>query len=1345
MVAPQTAGPVAAMQLAAPSPSNQPSRPATAGTQPYIVHPKGQPNNQPDADKDDPTARDDAYYSRRIAGDPSANFTMADAAMARAQAAQQLLGEEARAPSGPSLPSDGSGFSGPWTANGPNPILDVDRTPQGSFYAVSGRVSALAIRGSAPYTMYLGGAQGGVWISSTLTSQWIPKTDNAGSLAIGDIQLAPSNQDIVYVGTGEGNLSGDSYFGVGVLRSIDAGNTFTQVSGATFNEVSISKIAVNPVNPDVVYVATIRGRAGAKRVTPPNPTPAYGIFKSTNGGVTWTGVNTTTNQANGATDLVIDPQNANILYASFWGQGISKTVDGGAHWISVMNGFPADADFSLAPTRFALGISHPSAAVSATVYSGFEFFDNLLNYHVPAVWKTTDEGAHWTQTLDLGAAPDQVASYCANGGSSQCFYDNVIGVDPSNPSIVYALGLFNYLDGNGAGGIFRSTDGGDHWLNLGYGLHPDYHAIAFRRDSPDHILIGNDGGVWSSPDRGGRPSGTNPLSAVDWVDLNGKVDPATGDLLHSTGLQISQFDSVGANPTISNTFYGGLQDNGTLRSNLAPGVFPASYWADFSSGDGGQVNVDPTDPNYVYGNYFDISPYRFTDGMTTFFSNQQIQNGIDQNDRSDFYIPVLLDPANVNRLYLGTFRVYRTDNAKAANAGDVVWQPISTDLTSGCTGTAPNGARGCFISALGASAGGPALYTGSLDGLIYFTADATVASPHWTRVDIPGTTPARPVSAIAVDPSNYRVAYVAFNGFNAATPSTHGHVFKTIDAGQHWTDVSGNLPDNPVNSILIDPTHSNILYAGTDVGPLETVDGSNWVPLGTGFPVVNIWQLALNPYTRQIVAGTHGRGVWSLTDTVTHVPALQIRASSDGLPVGPNGLLTYTLTIENHGNITATAVTITDPVPANTTFISADQGGVHSGSNVIWSGLSVPLGTQANPQGGLAPGKLLVHVTVRFSGSLTTGQLVTNDLYGTTSVEGASANGSPYQVPVAPPNGVGLKPASQSDYARAGHVFTYQVTLQNLGFNADSYSLVISGNAWPTSLWNANFTSPVSSTGNVSSGGTFVIGVKVSVPAAATSGQQDTVSVKATSVSHPATTATATIQTTAVTRPILMVDEDGNAPDVSGIYAAALNNTGFPYDTWDLATSPTVPLGYLKAHNVLVWFTGQSYPDPLGPYETELASYLDSGGRLFLSGQDILDQAAGSAPFVLNYLHVNWDGTESHNDVGTASVSGVLTSPVTSGIGTLPLDFASLGFSDFADAIVPTAPAIPAFTLNPALGGKLPAGTPDALSVAQGNYKVVFLAFPYEVMGTPADRTNVMVRVLSFFGMNQLFLPIMHR
>ncbi len=159
-------------------------------------------------------------------------------------------------------------------------------------------------------------------------------------------------------------------------------------------------------------------------------------------------------------------------------------------------------------TRFALGISHPITDTHATLYTGFEWYDTNGNHHSSTVWKSTDDSASWQETTT-----DGVSDYCG----SQCWYDNVIGVDPKNPSIVFALGLFNY--NTGTGGVFRSMNGGSTWVDLGWHQHPDFHAIAFRSDDPSHVMIGNDGGVWYSIDYGGRLNLGDPPSAADWIEL----------------------------------------------------------------------------------------------------------------------------------------------------------------------------------------------------------------------------------------------------------------------------------------------------------------------------------------------------------------------------------------------------------------------------------------------------------------------------------------------------------------------------------------------------------------------------------------------------------------------------------------------------------------------------------------------------------------------------------------------------------------------------------------------------------------------------------------------------------
>ncbi|MEA2217793.1 MAG: hypothetical protein QOJ35_419 [Solirubrobacteraceae bacterium] len=900
--------------------------------------------------------RDLSFTSRRTAGDLQLDSQRAGALRA---AAARSAAEVRR--SGP--PSTGpSTFDAAWTALGPDPVVQVTRSTP-IFAAMSGRIGALAIRPSNGQFI-LGGAQGGIWLYDASAGTWSPKTDNLPSLSIGSIAIAPTDDAIVYAGTGEGALSGDIYFGNGILRSTDGANHWSHVSGDYFEGVSTSALVVDPTDAGHLYAAIGRGRGGARRTTPTTHS-RYGIWESRDGGVSWTLLKGAKSEFNGATDVEIDPQDPKILYASFWSDAIYKSSDGGATWSKIMNGLPA-ADYAAGQTRFSLSVSHP-AGQAAVLYAGFTWTD-ASGDHPARVFKSTNAGAVWS-ILPTGSGQDSVEGYCAE----QCFYDNVIVADPTNPDVVFAAGQFGY--DIGSGGIFRSDDGGQTWKNLGWDQHPDFHALALDPANTAHVLVGSDGGVWYSADRGGRPSASDPLSAVTWQNLNGTVDPGTAAVTHRTNLSIGQFTSVANVPTIPARVWGGTQDNGTMRKSAA-----SASWFDVASGDGGQVLVDPTDASFVYGTYFGITPYRYTDGGLFFFSNQFIRTGIDLSDRAEFYVPWVMNQRNANQLFLGTYRLYRTDNAKDPTAGDVRWRTVSGDLTSGCTGPAPNGGRGCYISAIGVG-GGEAAYTGSEEGYVYVSPDAQVSdSPTWQRVDN-GKLPGRPVTQFAVDRSNYRIAYAAYAGFNAATPNRPGHVFKTTDGGSTWTDASANLPDSPVNSIVLDPSYANTLYAGTDVGPFVSYDGgAKWYALGSGFPDVAIWQLDLDPAHRVLAAGTHGRGALRLTDPSTPVPALVLTKVDAGLPVGPSSALQYTITLRNVGNAGATGVTITDPLPANTSFASADAGGAYAGGKVTWSGLTVPAG------GGVS-----VHLTVSIAGALKNKvKSIVNDGVRATSAQGPS-------------------------------------------------------------------------------------------------------------------------------------------------------------------------------------------------------------------------------------------------------------------------------------------------------------------------------------------------------------------
>ena len=252
--------------------------------------------------------------------------------------------------------------------------------------------------------------------------------------------------------------------------------------------------------------------------------------------------------------------------------------------------------------------------------------------------------------------------------------------------------------------------------------------------------------------------------------------------------------------------------------------------------------------------------------------------------------------------------------------------------------------------------------------------------------------------------------------------------------------------------------------------------------------------------------------------------------------------------------------------------------------------------------------------------------------------------------------------------------------------------------------------------------------MKVDVPAVAADGATDDSTLTATSQGDPSVSATATMTTIAVTKATLLVDNDNNEPDVASYYQGALTGAGVDFATWDLAAEPDLPESYVEAHDNVVWFTGNSYPAPITPYEAELAAFLDGGGRLFMSGQDILDQSAGTTDFVRDYLHINWDGSEVQNDKATASVHSVAGNPVTDGIGTVPIDHTVLGAA-FEDRITPIAPATAAFTDD-----NSPPDNIDALTVAVSPYKVVFLAFPLEAYGSASEKAGLVARAFQWFG-----------
>ena len=324
-------------------------------------------------------------------------------------------------------------------------------------------------------------------------------------------------------------------------------------------------------------------------------------------------------------------------------------------------------------------------------------------------------------------------------------------------------------------------------------------------------------------------------------------------------------------------------------------------------------------------------------------------------------------------------------------------------------------------------------------------------------------------------------------------------------------------------------------------------------------------------------------------------------------------------------------------------------------------------------------------------------------------------------LPAAPAHAVTLSPTSQKGGGRVGAAATYTVHLTNSGYQADSYA-VTSSSTWAASVYAAGCTTPLSTTATVQPGDSVDLCVRVSVPASAANGDTSDTTLTATSMTDASVSSTTKLTTIAVSVETLVVDGDLGAPNVESYYENALSTA---YSYWDLSADPVLPASMLTAHKKVIWFTGNAYPGPITPYESELAAFLDGGGRLFMSGQDILDQSAGTTAFVHDYLHIDWDGTDRQNDLPTSAVHGVAGNAVTNGIGTVALDHSVLNAS-YEDQVTPISPATAAFTDD--------TSAPDALTVTAGAYKVVFLGFPFEAYGSAADKADLMGRVLTYLS-----------
>jgi len=670
---------------------------------------------------------------------------------------------------------DKSVFNNNWIFSGPTNI--------------GGRITDIEMPLSNMQTIYAGIASGGIFKTTNTGNTWIPVFDQELTLHIGDLAIAKTNENIIYVGTGEANGGGGSvaYDGLGVYKSTNAGNSWIHL-GLT-NIGNVGKVEIDPNNPDKVYVAAM-GKLFANN-------SERGVFRTTNGGTNWEKV-LFISDSTGAIDLAVNPVNSDYLYAAMWERirrpnrnqyggitsGIYLSTNGGNNWVELTNGLPSAASLK---GRIVITVAASSPNILYAMYA-------TTSGYLQGIYKSTNNGDSWFTLNSSGIyAP------------SFMWWFGKIYADPTNADKVFITSLDAYY----------SSDGGNSWNDAFPEAHVDHHTFFVHPSNPNLVLNGNDGGVY--------------------ISYNGGVSSTK-----INNLPITQFYTSEVDYNFPNRLYGGAQDNSSMRTMTGN----IDDWQIIYMGDGFYTLVDPSNNQYVYAEYQYGNFARSVNGGSSFVT---AMNGISSGDRKNWNTPVVIDPLDPAVLYYGANRLYKSTNRA------VSWSVISGDLTNGSGGG--NLVYGTITTISVSPLNHNIIYAGTDDGNIWITQDA---GSNWTKIS--SALPNRWVTRVAADPANISTAYAAFSGyrFNSNT----AYIYKTTNYGNSWTDVTGNLPETPVNDIIINPDNHQ-LYIATDIGVFYSLDdGLNWSILGLNLPNVIVTDLTYHSPTKMLVAGTFGRSMY---------------------------------------------------------------------------------------------------------------------------------------------------------------------------------------------------------------------------------------------------------------------------------------------------------------------------------------------------------------------------------------------------------------------------------------------------------------------------------------------------
>ena len=704
---------------------------------------------------------------------------------------------------------------------------------------VGGRVSDIAVDETDTRIIYVGTATSGIWKSTNHGTTWEPIFTDQSTSSIGDVTLAPSNPNVVWVGTGEPQNRQSSPWGDGVFKSGDGGRTWVQKGLQETRH--ISRIQVHPRDPEVAYVAAV-GNLWKE-------SPERGVYKTTDGGDTWQLV-LYLDPNTGAIDLAMDPSDPNTLFAAMYsrrrtawgfngggpGSGLYRTVDGGGNWTRLDEGLP-EGELG----RIGLDIYRRDGNL---VFATVEARNGQTG-----VYGSTDRGDTWAKLSDTNPRP---------------MYFSQIRVDPNDPKRIYV----------GGQNLIRSDDGGETFTDDGArNVHPDHHALWIDPRDSNHLLLGSDGGVSTSFD-----------GSETWRFYN--------------NLPIAQFYEIGFDYRSPYWVCGGLQDNGTWcgpTNTLDSKGIRNADWQKVGGGDGFYVQIDPADPTVLYsesqngsigrvdtdtGERASIRPtpsFELDEG-TIPKKEYPLDEDPDEEARQyrfNWNAPMVVSAFDPSTIYLGSQMLLKSTD-RGLN-----WTQISPDLTfdidrsqlpimdvlpSDSMLARHDGVS--FYSTVTVIAESPlnpnVLYTGSDDGRVMGTQDGGVTWLDLTEGvrDLPSNTY---VSRIVASESEEGRVYATFDGHYSGDFAPY--VYVSDNYGDRWRSITDGLPQTSVNVLAEHPDEGNLLFLGNEVGVFVSLDGGDrWDPLMNGLPTVPVDDIRVQPAYNDLLIGTHGRGIWVLDD-----------------------------------------------------------------------------------------------------------------------------------------------------------------------------------------------------------------------------------------------------------------------------------------------------------------------------------------------------------------------------------------------------------------------------------------------------------------------------------------------